>query len=237
MSISLELTIFSKLFAAVAEEMGIVLRKARFPPTSRSAGIIPAPCAPRGGTPGPGRAYPVHLGALPRTLARVLPEFPLGPGDVLLLNDPYWGGTHLPDLTVMAPVYAGERLAFYLVNRAHHADVGGTTPGSMPLARSLEEEGVVIPPSYLFKAGSVPGRFLSSLVSRMRVPGGTPGRSPGPGGRAAPGAGTPPALDGALRPGQTAGYEPGLAGLLGAGHGGAHFLHPRRLLCLYGLPG
>ena len=113
---------------------------------------------------------PVHLGALPRTMARVLPEFPLGPGDVLLLNDPYWGGTHLPDLTVMAPVYAGERLAFYLVNRAHHADVGGTTPGSMPLARSLEEEGVVIPPSYLCKAGRLQEDFLSHLVSRMRVP-------------------------------------------------------------------
>ncbi|MBI4644992.1 MAG: hydantoinase B/oxoprolinase family protein, partial [Deltaproteobacteria bacterium] len=171
MSLSLELTIFSKLFAAVAEEMGIVLRKSAFSPNIKERRDYScALCTADGELLAQAAHIPVHLGALPRTLARVLPDFPLAPGDVLLLNDPYWGGTHLPDLTVIAPVYAQGRLAFYLVNRAHHADVGGATPGSMPLARSLEEEGVVIPPSYLFKEGQLQEDFLSSLTARMRVP-------------------------------------------------------------------
>ena len=171
MSISLELTIFNKLFAAVAEEMGIVLRKSAFSPNIKERRDYScALCTDAGELLAQAAHIPVHLGALPRTMTRVLPEFPLGPGDVLLLNDPYWGGTHLPDLTVLAPVYADERLAFYLVNRAHHADVGGSTPGSMPLARSLEEEGVVIPPTYLFKRGQLQEEVLASLVSRMRVP-------------------------------------------------------------------
>jgi N-methylhydantoinase B len=169
--ISLELTIFSKLFAAVAEEMGIVLRKSAFSPNIKERRDYScALCTAQGELLAQAAHIPVHLGALPRTLARVLPDFPLAPGDVLLLNDPYCGGTHLPDLTVIAPVYAQERLAFYLVNRAHHADVGGTTPGSMPLAKSLEEEGVVIPPSYLFKEGQLQEDFLDRLTSRMRVP-------------------------------------------------------------------
>lgn len=171
MSISLELTIFNKLFAAVAEEMGIVLRKSAFSPNIKERRDYScALCTDAGELLAQAAHIPVHLGALPRTMARVLPEFPLGPGDVLLLNDPYRGGTHLPDLTVLAPVYAGERLAFFLVNRAHHADVGGSTPGSMPLARSLEEEGVIIPPTYLFKGGQLQEEVLASLVSRMRVP-------------------------------------------------------------------
>ena len=171
MSLSLELTIFSKLFAAVAEEMGIVLRKSAFSPNIKERRDYScALCTAAGELLAQAAHIPVHLGALPRTLARVLPEYPLAPGDVLLLNDPYCGGTHLPDLTVIAPVYVGKRLAFYLVNRAHHADVGGTTPGSMPLARSLEEEGVVIPPSYLFREGRLQEDFLNSLISRMRVP-------------------------------------------------------------------
>jgi N-methylhydantoinase B len=171
MSLALELTIFAKLFAAVAEEMGIVLRKSAFSPNIKerrdyscalgtSAGELLAQAA----------HIPVHLGALPRTMARVLPEFPLKAGDVLILNDPYCGGTHLPDITVIAPFYWEDRLAFYLVNRAHHADVGGVTPGSMPLARDLGEEGVVIPPTYLCRGGEIDEDFLASLVSRMRVP-------------------------------------------------------------------
>jgi N-methylhydantoinase B len=171
MPLSLELTIFSKLFAAVAEEMGIVLRKSAFSPNIKERRDYScALCTSEGELLAQAAHIPVHLGALPRTLARVLPDFPLAPGDILLLNDPYCGGTHLPDLTVIAPVYAQSRLAFYLVNRAHHADVGGTTPGSMPLAKSLEKEGVVIPPTYLFKEGRLQEDFLSALVSRMRVP-------------------------------------------------------------------
>jgi len=171
MSLALELSIFAKLFAAVAEEMGIVLRKSAFSPNIKERRDYScALCTAAGELLAQAAHIPVHLGALPRTMARVLPEFPLGPGDVLILNDPYWGGTHLPDITVIAPFYSEDRLAFHLVNRAHHADVGGATPGSMPLARDLRDEGVIIPPTYLCRGGEIDETFLSSLTSQMRVP-------------------------------------------------------------------
>jgi N-methylhydantoinase B len=189
MTLALELTIFHKVFAAVADEMGIVLRKSAFSPNIKerrdyscavftAAGELLAQAA----------HIPVHLGALPATLARVLPDFPLAPGDVLILNDPYWGGTHLPDITLIAPVYVdnfggkGRGLrplapspnhsspAFYLANRAHHADVGGRTPGSMPLARDLREEGVIIPPTYLYRRGVRQEEVWQGLLAQMRVP-------------------------------------------------------------------
>jgi N-methylhydantoinase B len=189
MTLALELTIFSKLFAAVAEEMGIVLRKSAFSPNIKERRDYS--CAiftDRGELLAQAAHIPVHLGALPATLARILPEFPLEPGDVLILNDPYWGGTHLPDITLIAPVYVdncGGRArdlrplapspkklqpAFYLANRAHHADVGGSTPGSMPLARDLREEGVIIPPSYLYRQGQLQQEFWDEMLSCMRVP-------------------------------------------------------------------
>ena len=109
MTLALELTIFNKLFAAVAEEMGIVLRKSAFSPNIKERRDYS--CAiftDQGELLAQAAHIPVHLGALPATLARVLPEFPLAPGDVLILNDPYWGGTHLPDITLIAPVYVDE---------------------------------------------------------------------------------------------------------------------------------
>ncbi|MDP3182060.1 MAG: hydantoinase B/oxoprolinase family protein [Desulfobaccales bacterium] len=170
MSVALELTIFSKLFAAVAEEMGIVLRRSAFSANIKERRDYScALCTAQGELLAQAAHIPVHLGALPRTLALILPQFPLAPGDVLLLNDPYWGGTHLPDLTLIAPFYVGGRLAFYLVNRAHHADVGGATPGSMPLARDLRDEGVIIPPTYLYRQGTLDEDFLAGVLDRMRV--------------------------------------------------------------------
>ncbi len=171
MSLALELTVFQKLFAAVAEEMGIVLQKSAFSPNIKERRDYScAVCTARGELLAQAAHIPVHLGALPRTLAEVLPRRPLAPGDVLLLNDPYQGGTHLPDLTVIAPFYAGRDLAFVLVNRAHHADVGGVAPGSMPLARHLREEGVVIPPTYLYREGEENEAFLRDFLSQVRVP-------------------------------------------------------------------
>jgi N-methylhydantoinase B len=171
MPLALELTIFNKLFAAVAEEMGIVLRKSAFSPNIKERRDYScALCTPAGDLLAQAAHIPVHLGAVPRTMARLLPEFPLAAGDVLMLNDPYWGGTHLPDLTLIAPVYIGGELAFFLLNRAHHADVGGRTPGSMPLASDLRDEGVIIPPTYLCRGGELDETVLAGLLSRMRVP-------------------------------------------------------------------
>jgi N-methylhydantoinase B len=113
---------------------------------------------------------PVHLGAMPDAVAAVLDE-DHGPGDVWLLNDPYRGGTHLPDITAVSPLHFGARLAGFAAARAHHADVGGAVPGSMP-ARSgrLDEEGVVIPPTRIARRWELDRRLLEELVSRMRGP-------------------------------------------------------------------
>ncbi|MEJ2346744.1 MAG: hydantoinase B/oxoprolinase family protein [Gammaproteobacteria bacterium] len=171
MSLALELTIFNKLFAAVAEEMGIVLRKSAFSPNIKERRDYScAVCTAGGELLAQAAHIPVHLGAVPRTMGRILPDFPLAAGDVLILNNPYWGGTHLPDLTLIAPVYIDDRLAFFLLNRAHHADVGGRTPGSMPLASDLREEGVIISPTYLYRGGQLDEAVLKELLGRMRVP-------------------------------------------------------------------
>jgi N-methylhydantoinase B len=107
---------------------------------------------------------PVHLGAMPSSVAAVLDEHHQ-PEDTWILNDPYRGGTHLPDITLISPVFAGSDLIGFAANRAHHADVGGRTPGSMPAdSHMLEEEGVVIPPSRL------DDDLLAELAAQMRNP-------------------------------------------------------------------
>ncbi|HEU5062168.1 MAG TPA: hydantoinase B/oxoprolinase family protein [Solirubrobacterales bacterium] len=107
---------------------------------------------------------PVHLGSMPDAVAAVLDE-EQRPGRSWILNDPYRGGTHLPDITLISPVFAGEELLGFVASRAHHADVGGPTPGSMPaFSSSLEEEGVVIPPT-VASAGT-----LEELAAQMRSP-------------------------------------------------------------------
>jgi N-methylhydantoinase B len=113
---------------------------------------------------------PVHLGSMPAAVAAVLDQ-DLAPGDAWVLNDPYRGGTHLPDITVISPVFAGGELLGFAANRAHHADVGGKVPGSMPAdSRSLEEEGVVIRPTRLVASGELDRELLDELTSRMRSP-------------------------------------------------------------------
>jgi N-methylhydantoinase B len=107
---------------------------------------------------------PVHLGSMPAAVAAVLDE-EQQPGRSWILNNPYRGGTHLPDITLISPVFAGENLLGFAASRAHHADVGGPTPGSMPaFSKSLEEEGVVIPPTV------AEPETLGRLASQMRSP-------------------------------------------------------------------
>ncbi|MEA2438016.1 MAG: N-methylhydantoinase [Thermoleophilaceae bacterium] len=113
---------------------------------------------------------PVHLGAMPAAVAAVLEE-DHAPGDAWILNDPYRGGTHLPDITVISPVFAGDELAGFSASRAHHADVGGRVPGSMPAdSKTLEEEGVVIPPTRLAREGELDRELLRELAEQMRGP-------------------------------------------------------------------
>src|SRR5215213_10199977 len=108
---------------------------------------------------------PVHLGAMPRSVEAVLAHHQLAPGDIALLNDPYLGGTHLPDITTVAAVFAQEQLVGYTATRAHHADIGGIAPGSMPMSRELYQEGLIIPPVKLV-AGGVTNEALLDLICR-----------------------------------------------------------------------
>jgi N-methylhydantoinase B len=113
---------------------------------------------------------PVHLGAMPASVEAVLRE-DHAPGDAWILNDPYRGGTHLPDITVVSPLFVGDELAGFAASRAHHADVGSPVPGSLPVdSRTLEDEGVVISPTRLVRGGELDGGLLAELTSQMRAP-------------------------------------------------------------------
>ncbi len=169
----IELELFRNLLVSIAEEMGAVLRR-----TSYSANIKERrdySCSvydAAGDTVAMGDHMPVHLGAMPLSVRHVLAALCLAPGDVAILNDPFAGGTHLPDITAVSAVYthgSGEP-AFYLANRAHHADIGGMSPGSMPLAREIYQEGLRIPPSLLIRGGRVDEELLRLILANVRTP-------------------------------------------------------------------
>jgi N-methylhydantoinase B/oxoprolinase/acetone carboxylase alpha subunit len=170
---AIELELFRHLLVSIAEEMGVVLRR-----TSYSANIKERrdySCAvydARGETVAMGDHMPVHLGAMPLSVRAAREAFELEPGDVALLNDPFRGGTHLPDITAVAPVFTrlSRRPSFFLANRAHHADVGGMSPGSMPIAREIYQEGIRIPPIKIQRAGKLDRDLLSLLLANVRTP-------------------------------------------------------------------
>ena len=156
---------------AACDEMGVVLvRSAHSANIKERRDASTALFDPDGQMVMQAEHIPVHLGAMPSAVAAVLGE-EHEPGDAWIMNDPYRGGTHLPDITVISPVFAADELAGFAANRAHHADVGGREPGSMPAdSRSLDEEGVVIPPSRLARRGELDRDLLQELTSRMRGP-------------------------------------------------------------------
>lgn len=168
-----ELELFRHLLLSIADEMGIVLRNTSYSANIKerrdySAALYDA----EGQTIAMGDHMPVHLGAMPLSVEHVRRALVLEPGDVAIVNDPFQGGTHLPDITAVAPVYlAGETApSFYVANRAHHADVGGMSPGSMPLAREIYQEGIRIPPILLVRGGQVDEPLLSLLLANVRTP-------------------------------------------------------------------
>ena len=169
----IELELFRHLLVSIAEEMGAVLRK-----TSYSANIKERrdySCAvydASGETVAMGDHMPVHLGAMPMSVRHAMDAFQLGPGDVAILNDPFRGGTHLPDITAVSGVFVrgSRRPEFYVANRAHHADVGGMSPGSMPLAREIYQEGIRIPPILLARGGQFDRELLNLILANVRTP-------------------------------------------------------------------
>src|SRR5262249_13075559 len=120
-----------------------------------------------------GDHMPVHLGAMPLSVRAAIDAFDLEEGDVAMVNDPFRGGTHLPDTTAMAPRFTrrgSRRPAFYVANRAHHADVGGMSPGSMPMAREIFQEGIRIPPILIRRRGKIDRGLLQLLLANVRTP-------------------------------------------------------------------
>ena len=182
----IELEIFKNLYHSIAEEMGAALRRTAFSPNIKerrdySCAVFDSD----GEVIAMGDHMPVHLGSMPMSVRAAIDAAPMEPGDLVMLNDPFRGGTHLPDITLVAPVYVEERPRrkhgrkpspghaapdFYVASRAHHADIGGAYPGSMGLCREIYQEGVRIPPVKLMSAGSMQRDILAMLLNNVRTP-------------------------------------------------------------------
>lgn len=180
----IRLEVFKHRFAAIADEMGAVLRKASYSPNIKERrdyscalfddqGLMIAQAA----------HIPVHLGSMPLSVKAAIQAFhqpendpanTLQPGDVIALNDPFRGGTHLPDITLVSPVFlspnATAQLIGFVASRAHHADVGGMSPGSMPVGREIYQEGLIIPPIKLVAAGAINQAAMDILLANVRTP-------------------------------------------------------------------
>lgn len=170
------LSVFSSRIAAVCDEMGAVLRRTAFSPNIKdrqdfSCAVFDA----GGGLCAQAAHIPVHLGSMAYAMADIVSSLDWEPGDQVIVNDPFLGGTHLPDVTLIAPVFSGGALEGFVANRAHHADIGSETPGSMPLSRRLEEEGMVIPPTRLVRGGRRDEEALADFAGRTRNAAGTRG--------------------------------------------------------------
>ena len=168
-----DIAVIGHALHSVAVEMGAALRRTAFSPNIKerrdySSAVFSA----EGDLIAMGDDMPVHLGSMPMSVAAVLADLRLAPGDVALLNDPYRGGTHLPDITMVAPVFLPGRskAAFYVANRAHHADVGGMCPGSMGPCREISQEGIRIPPVKLMRAGKMDAQLLATILANVRTP-------------------------------------------------------------------
>jgi N-methylhydantoinase B len=179
-----ELEVFRNLYHSIAEEMGATLRRTSFSPNIKerrdySCAVFDS----LGQVIAMGDHMPVHLGSMPMSVAAAIKQCALEPGDVVMLNDPFRGGTHLPDITLVMPVYVGGQKSsgrgrprntnipdFYVASRAHHADVGGMYPGSMGPCREIYQEGLRIPPVKIMRGGKIVADVLALLLNNVRTP-------------------------------------------------------------------
>ena len=195
-----KLEIFKSLYSSVAEEMGVSLRRSAFSPNIKERRDYSCAVFNQNGVLiAQGDHMPVHLGSMPMSVRAALERVKLGPGDIVVLNDPYAGGTHLPDVTMVSAVFRDEargrrgdgatgrggdgvtrsprrqvapspRPLFYVANRAHHADIGGATPGSMGRADEIFQEGLRIPPVRLMIGGRVNDDVMRLISANVRIP-------------------------------------------------------------------
>ena len=166
-----DLAIADAVLTSIAEEMGEALGRTAYSPNIKerrdfSCGVFDA----EGQMVAQAAHMPVHLGAMPTAVRQVMELGPFSPGDVLALNDPFRGGTHLPDLTTVSPVFVDGSVIGFVATRAHHADIGGMAPGSMPVARELLQEGLVIPPIHLVNGGVRNESVFALIVRNSRAP-------------------------------------------------------------------
>lgn len=150
----IELAVFSGKLNSICEEMGYVLQRSALSPNIKDR--LDFSCAffdKKGQISAQAAHIPVHLGSMAYAMTDLVVMFDWNPGDVVILNDPFMGGTHLPDVTVISPFFLQDVLQGFLANRAHHANIGSKFPGSMPLSTDLQDEGVLIAPAKLFERG------------------------------------------------------------------------------------
>jgi N-methylhydantoinase B len=186
----IEIEIFRNLFHSIAEEMGAALCRTAFSPNIKERRDYSCAVFDRDGEViAMGDHMPVHLGSMPMSVRAAIAAFALADGDVVMLNDPFRGGTHLPDITLVAPVWVKGRPGrrhpgkaggpgrpphpkpdFYVAARAHHADVGGAYSGSMGLCREIYQEGLRIPPVRIMRAGKMARDVLALLLNNVRTP-------------------------------------------------------------------
>lgn len=168
------LEIFRNIFAGIAAEMGSTLERTASSPNIKERRDFSCALFDLSGHLIAQAAHiPVHLGSMPLLVEKLVSDFSFSPGDMIITNDPYGGGTHLPDITVVAPVFYGEGACptAYVANRAHHSDIGGITPGSMPLSTEIFQEGIRVPALHLMKGDKPVGEVWKLISANVRTPG------------------------------------------------------------------
>ena len=166
---AIELSLFANRLAAVCDEMGAILQRAAFSPNIRDR--LDFSCAvfdAKGRLCAQAAHIPVHLGSMAYAMQGIVSQFDWQADDMVIVNDPYLGGTHLPDVTFISPVISEGIVVAFVANRAHHADIGADSPGSMPISSCLDEEGLIIPPSYICKQGQLQDVMMQTLLAATR---------------------------------------------------------------------
>ncbi|WP_461834335.1 hydantoinase B/oxoprolinase family protein, partial [Desulfothermus sp.] len=166
------LEVFKNRFVSISEEMGVTLNRTAFSPNIKERRDFSCAIFDENGDMIAQAAHiPVHLGSMPMSVKSAIENVDLKEGDMVILNDPYKGGTHLPDVTIVAPVFLGQKKPqFFVANRAHHADIGGMSAGSMPLATSIFQEGIIIPPLKILEGGEIVEPLMKFLINNVRTP-------------------------------------------------------------------
>jgi N-methylhydantoinase B len=166
------LEVFKNRFCSISEEMGVTLNRTAFSPNIKERRDFSCAVFDAAGQMIAQAAHiPVHLGSMPMSVAQAIESALWEAGDMVILNDPFKGGTHLPDITMVAPVFAGrDAPVFFVANRAHHADVGGMSSGSMPLSTTIFQEGLIIPPLKLMERGVIDRKLMQFFLNNVRTP-------------------------------------------------------------------